>query len=116
MNVKECYEMFGGDYDEILHLLASDERILKYLLKFKEDQCMDGLTLALKEKRYEDAFRYVHTLKGVSSNLRMKKLEVSSSDLTEVLRRHETEVDDLYEKVKQDYEMTIQAIDSLMKL
>lgn len=115
MNVKECYKIIDGDYQEIMRLLVSEERVIKYLLKFKEDQCMDELTKALDEKRYEDAFRYAHTLKGVSINLMMKKLVASSSALTDALRQHETAVEKLYDQVREDYNLTISTIDNLMK-
>lgn len=115
MNVKDCYEKINGDYHEIMHLLVSEDRVIKYLLKFKNDQCMNELTKALDEKRYEDAFRYAHTLKGISINLMMKKLAASSSALTDALRQHETSVEKLYNQVKDDYEITISAIDTLIK-
>lgn len=114
MNVKECYEMLGGDYDEIMRLMISEERVIKYLLKFKEDHCMLDLTTALNDKRYDEAFRFAHTLKGVSINLMMKRLEASCSALTEALRAKQTEVEQLYNQVKSDYELTIQAIDCLI--
>lgn len=115
MSVKDCYEKINGDYYEIMHLLVSEDRVIKYLLKFKNDQCMNELTKALDEKRYEDAFRYAHTLKGISINLMMKKLAASSSALTDALRQHETSVEKLYNQVKDDYEITISAIDTLIK-
>ena len=110
MNVKECYERFGGNYEEIMRLLMTEARVIKYLLKFRKDTCMQELTKALKEERYEDAFRYAHTLKGVSTNLMMERLVVSSCELTEALRHNETDVEDLYNNVKEDYDLIIEAI------
>ena len=110
MNVKECYEMFGGNYEEIMRLLMTEARVIKYLLKSRKDTCMQELTKALKEERYEDAFRYAHTLKGVSTNLMMERLVVSSCELTEALRHNETDVEDLYNNVKEDYDLIIEAI------
>ena len=43
MNVKECYEMFGGNYEEIMRLLMTEARVIKYLLKFRKDTCMQEL-------------------------------------------------------------------------
>lgn len=114
MNIKECYTEFGGDYEEILRLLMNEERIMKYLKKFKEDTTMTKLEDALTNQQYEDAFRYAHTLKGICINLMIKQLGTSSSALTEALRRQEHDVENLYKQVKIDYDITIAAIDQLL--
>ena len=72
MNVKECYEMFGGNYEEIMRLLMTEARVIKYLLKFRKDTCMQELTNALSH--------------------------------------NETDVEDLYNNVKEDYDLIIEAI------
>ncbi|WP_232780319.1 Hpt domain-containing protein [Candidatus Stoquefichus sp. SB1] len=114
MTIKECYEAMGGDYDEIIHLLINEQRIMKYLIKFTEDKSMQNLSDALEQGDYEQAFRSVHTLKGVTINLGMKKLADSSHLLTEALRNNEKNIDDLYQNVKADYDQTIHAIHQLL--
>lgn len=110
MSVKECYEMFGGNYDEVMRLFMNEVRVIKYLLKFKNDTCMQELTRALEEERYDNAFHYAHTLKGVSINLMLGKLITSSAVLTDALRQGETDVKELYNNVKADYDLIIKAI------
>ena len=34
MTLQECYEKMGGDYEEVLARLISQERIAKYMVKF----------------------------------------------------------------------------------
>lgn len=114
MNVKECYTLMGGDYDEIMYLMRSEARIIKYLKRFKEDQTMQQLTQALEQQDYDLAFRCAHTLKGVSVNLNMMNLATSSNQLTTALREQKKNVEDLYLAVKQDYDATIKAIDELL--
>lgn len=115
MTIKECYEKMGGDYDAIMNLLQRESRIKAYLVKFSEDQSMNGLSEALELKQYDDAFRYVHTLKGICLNLGMITLANSSSILTEALRAGETSVNDMYNQVKKDYDQTIEAIEALLE-
>lgn len=115
MTIKECYEKMGGDYDAIMNLLQRESRIKAYLVKFSEDQSMNGLSEALELKQYDDAFRYVHTLKGICLNLGMTTLANSSSILTEALRAGETSVNDMYNQVKKDYDQTIEAIEALLE-
>ena len=86
MTLKECYDMFGGDYEDVSRRLPSEKLIEKFFLKFQDDKSYENLQNALKEGDYEEAFRAAHTLKGVAQNLSFKNLGQSSSSLTEALR------------------------------
>ena len=37
MNLKECYRKLGGDYDEVLTRLYSEDMIRRFLIKFLND-------------------------------------------------------------------------------
>ncbi|MGN0401475.1 MAG: Hpt domain-containing protein [Acetatifactor sp.] len=115
MELRQVYEQLNGDYDSVLSRLMTEERIVKYLLKFL-DQNMDILILkALETEDYETAFREAHNLKGVCANLNLDRLEVSASALTEALRRGKPEGDisSLVENMKSDYQLTVNALKSL---
>ena len=114
MSVKKCYTLMGGNYDEVMRLMMSEARVVKYLTKFKQDTTMQQLTQALEHQEYEDAFRYAHTLKGVSMNLYFTNLAESSSKLTEALRVNNTDVASLYADVKRDYDIVMKAINELV--
>lgn len=86
MTLEEFYEAVGGDLAEVRARLAKDERILKYLNKFVDSTDYDELVTALGESRYEDAFRFVHNLKGVAANLGLRSLFEVSHVLCEELR------------------------------
>lgn len=62
MNVKECYTLMGGDYDEIMYLMRSEARIIKYLKRFKEDQTMQQLTQALEQQDYDATIKAIDEL------------------------------------------------------
>ena len=100
MTVQECYEALGEDFNDVLSRLMKPELVKRFLEK------------ALAEKRYEDAFRYAHNMKGVGLNLGLSKFQKSSDVLCESLRHGEPAVDiePLIEDVRQNYRKVVEAI------
>ena len=88
MTIRECYAQFGGDFDDVMNRLLKEERVAKYAKMFASSAGSDyeQLHTALREERYEDAFRAVHNLKGVSLNLALTPLHQASHVLCEALR------------------------------
>lgn len=118
MDVKECYEAFGGNYDECFSRLRTNERITKFLLKMAEDGSFVLLENSLKEGNMPEAFRAAHTLKGVCLNLSVTRLFNSSSHLTEALRGREeygSDLKPLFDEVKEDYTLFMECIAKLDK-
>lgn len=114
MTIQECYQQFGGDFDEIMTRLPSETLVKKFITKFLDDSSFPNLQAAMEEGSREKAFRAVHTLKGVCANLNMNRLMLSASKLTELLRPETEEIpagaDELFEEVRRDYELTVSAI------
>lgn len=114
MDVRACYEEMGSNFDEVLSRLGSEQMVQRFALKFLNDKSYETLKEALREKDVESAFRAAHTLKGVCVNLGFDKLFSVSSALTEKLRAKELDgTDEMFEKVKEQYEITIGAIQKL---
>ncbi len=114
MDLKEFYKQVGGDYDSIIGRLIKEERIKKYLFKFLDDATFDNLCKKMEENDIEEAFRAAHTIKGVCQNLDLLTLYKSSHDMTEALRNGKAEnVDEIFEQLKKDYELTYSAIKEL---
>ena len=114
MTVKECYEKAGSDYDGVLRRLGSEALVKRFAVKFLNDPSFQDLTDGLAEKDGEKAFRAAHTLKGVCLNLGFTKLYEVSAELTEVLRGRELpDNEELYRKVKEQYEVLTAAIQEL---
>lgn len=115
MTVRECYAQMGADYEDVLERLMNDERIQKYLIKFKNANMFQDICDALAAQDYETAFRNVHSLKGMSLNLSLTKLGQSSHILCEALRggKPTQDITPLLEAVRADYEQSITAIDLL---
>lgn len=77
----------GADVEGTLHRFMGNEALFqKFLLKFKDDTNYAGLTESLDSGNYEEAFKYAHTLKGVSANLGLDPIGRPVSALTELLR------------------------------
>ena len=101
----------GADFDNVLGRLGSEQMVQRFALKFLNDTSYQTLEETLKEKNVEQAFRAAHTLKGVCLNLGFDNLFTVSSELTEKLRAGELDgTEELFEKVKEQYEITVKAI------
>ena len=111
MTIKECYEKVGSDYDGVLKRLGSEALVKRFAVKFLNDPSFQELTDGLAAQDGEKAFRAAHTLKGVCLNLGLKNLYTVSSDLTEKLRRRSLDgADELFEKVREQYDITVNAL------
>ena len=115
MTTKECYELMGADYEDVLGRLMMEKLVKKFLYKFVDAKDMEELESSLAAKDYDTAFRMAHNLKGVCANLSITKLGASSSELCEELRggNYTDKVEPLLAVVQADYEATVAAIRKL---
>ena len=114
MTIQECYQKLGGDYAQVEKRLPGIHLIRKFIAKFLDDGSYPELCRAMEQGQTEEVFRAAHTLKGVSANLGFDRLTTSSGELTELLRGRTdgipTEAVPLLDMVRQDYELTADAI------
>ncbi len=111
MTLKECYEILGGGYEDVLSRFMSERLVQKFVIKFLDDKSFDTLKSSLEIGNYEEAFRAAHTIKGICQNLGFEKLLHSSSSLTEALRNKQYNItDELFLKVQADYIDAVRAI------
>lgn len=114
MNINECYQAMGADYEEVFGRLRSERLITKFVLKFPGDPSFSQLQSTLEEKNVEEAFRAAHTLKGVAQKLGFTPLYEATATLTEVLRAGNLPEDDnMMNAVAKEYERTVAAIEQL---
>ncbi|WP_195283491.1 Hpt domain-containing protein [Harryflintia acetispora] len=115
MTVKECFENLGADYDDVLRRMGTQERLLRFLSKFPQDPSFSLLCGAYERGDAGEAFRAVHSLKGVSVNLGLSSLYASACALTEELRGGTITPASapMLEHLRQDYEATIACIREL---
>lgn len=114
MTLQECYQALGGDYEEVLARLRSERLVRKFVLKFLDDKSYELFCAMAAEKNDAEAFRAVHTIKGVCQNLGFTRLLQSSSQMADALRHGWTpEADALTGQLEADYRATADAIRKL---
>ena len=115
MTIRECFDTLGADYDDVLRRLGTQERILRFLTRFPQDPSFSLLCNAYERGDAGEAFRAVHSLKGVSVNLGLSSLYACACALTEELRGGEITPASasMFEQLRQDYEATIACIQKL---
>ena len=114
MNLTECYNAIGGNYEDVLRRLTSERLVRKFAVKFLDDKSYELLESSLNENNIEEAFRAAHTIKGVCSNLSFSKLLHSSEDITEALRAGDLEkAKQLFPAVTENYQLTVNSIKAL---
>lgn len=92
MTVAEFYDSIGGNYQDIVSRLHTDERIVKFLKLFLKDNTYQNLKKHMQEENWEKAFLSAHTLKGVTQNLSMDNIGTAAINITEALRKKDTEL------------------------
>ena len=114
MNLQEFYAVVGGNYEETLKRLMGEAVLRRFTAKFPNDQSFAALKQAVADGDREAAFRAAHTIKGLCLNLGFGKLLASSEALTEALRSEMPDnVNELFEKVSEDYALTMDAVEKL---
>ena len=108
MTVNEFYQKVDGDYTDAINRLQSDV--------LPGDNSMTLLAEAVEKSEAEQAFRAVHTLKGMALNLSLSALAEVCSAMTELLRGKEAlpaEAGQYYDAVRREYERVREALEEL---
>ena len=116
MTVQECYDKMGGDYNDVIGRLRTDERVAKFLTRVISDPSFVLLESAFANGNAEEAFRAAHTIKGVCGNLSLTKMAKSASALTEALRgaaEIPPEAASLIAQLRQDFALCAASINEL---
>jgi len=112
MNLRECYDRLGGDFDEVMGRLRREQLVTKLLYKFLENKSFTLFEASMSAQDYDEALRGVHTLKGVCQNLAFTRLYESSNAITSALK--EKNVDramELAPQLSEDYYRVIHAVE-----
>ena len=86
MTLTEFYAAVGGSYEDASARLQNDAFIGRFLRMLPRDDSMARLTAAVDSGSAEEAFRAVHTLKGIALNLSLVRLAEACAAMTEALR------------------------------
>lgn len=115
MNLKECYEAFNGDYNDVMNRLPKEASVSKFLKKFATMEDFSKMMAAVEAQDYETVFATSHNLKGMAANLSISAFCTSVSAVCESVRggSPSDDFEILVKKAESDYEMTLSAIEKL---
>ena len=103
MTIRECYDAMGGNYADVEGRLRTEERIKKFVLRVLNDSSYELLCKSIEDR-------------SICQNLSLDRLYESSNNLAELLRNKEdysADLEPVLEKVKEDYQVTIDCIKQL---
>ncbi len=105
MNTKKIIEA-GVNYNEGLKRFSGNKELYeKYLVKFFEDSSISGLKECIQKGRYDEAFKYAHTMKGISGNLSLTNIYFCCCELVKALRNNVYDnLPELYNSLKVSYD------------
>lgn len=63
------YRRLGGDYQDVYYRLEDEKTILRFLKRFLEEESYRNFLERYEAHDEEEAYRYIHNLKGVCLNL-----------------------------------------------
>lgn len=117
LSLRECYTAAGADYEDAMRRFMSEERVDRFLTMFLRDRSFELLCDAMEKKEYDEAFRAVHTMKGICMNLGFTELLKACAALTEDLRSGQPGADTgaRFETVRTEYQRTAKAIRSRLE-
>ena len=103
------------DVNDALNRIGGNEGLYKKLLtRFVEGNYLDAIYDAIQKGDAEEPARAAHTLKGVSANLSLVKIQSASLDLEHTLKEgadYSVKLDEL----KQVYSVTLDKIAEITK-
>lgn len=112
MELKEFCKNLEINYEENIARFAGNENIyIKFLKRLLEDNTYNNLKQAFSQNFYEDIEKYAHMLKGLAANLGINRIFLLSNDIVQSVRQKEfNNIDNLYDKLTKEYELTVQMI------
>lgn len=117
--LKEQLLEYGVLVDEaVRRFMGKEDLYQKFVFKFLSDASYQKLMEHLDANDYEEAFKDVHTLKGVTANLGLEPLREILAEMTELLRNKAPEdvdaeqVNEQREELKKKYERFTEIIKS----
>ena len=116
MTVSEFYAAVGGDHTEVLARLTSDALIARFLRMLPRDGSMELLCSSMASGNAAEAFRAVHSIKGMALNLGLPCLAEVCAVMTEALRGRgdiPESCGELFRNVKAEYDRVCGAISQL---
>lgn len=91
MELKQLYVSINGAYEKVMGCLGREERVARFVVRFLKDDSYETFLNGMHSDNWEEAFRGIHTLKGVCLNLGFTELGDMAGRITEMLRGKDME-------------------------
>lgn len=91
MKLTEFYTQINGDYTDVITRFGTQQRTQRFVSLFATDTSYNQFITAMNAKDYQEAFRAIHTLKGICLNLGFTSLLTPVSEITELLRNDDVD-------------------------
>ncbi len=113
--IREKLVEAGVDVKSALdRFMGRDDLLLRFLKKFGEDPNYELFKDSMAEKKYEEAFKAAHSLKGVCGNLSMVSLFQTISKEVEFLRGQQyEEAEKMLPQVVEEYDKSVAVLKTL---
>lgn len=105
IELRERLKQAGVGWESAMERFLNNETLYeRFLRKFIADESFQGLLQAMEEKKYEEAFKFAHTFKGLTGNLSLDSLYQNIQPIVEELRAGNGDgVEKIIEQIKKDY-------------
>ena len=105
----------GVDTIAALNRFAGDSGMYeRFLMKFLKDQSFYNAGCAVKSEDWDDMFRQVHTLKGVTGNLGLSRMYDICTEIVASLRaKNYKEAAELYKNLETAYNKICAVLDKI---
>lgn len=115
MNLMESCEKLNIKYTDMISKFGNNEMIyIRFLKKFLEDKTYETLEMAWKKKDYKEIERTAHTLKGITANLGINRLNMLTNELVQDIREQKYKMlEDIYQEIQKEYKLTKECIEKI---
>lgn len=110
--IRELNDM-GNEVVEFVNRLAGNEVLAaKIIKKFKTDRTFSQLKNSIVEENKIQAYRNLHTLKGVSANLGLTRLASECLQMQLIIRKEASDhTIDAFNRLEEEYRVVIQTLE-----
>jgi len=115
VDIRELYNVVGGDMTDLLTRLPREDMVERFVRKYLDSSEFENMLNAYENKDYRALFESTHQLKGMTANLSLTKQQAVFSEICESVRHGEPNIDlePLVEKAKVEYQTLKDAMANL---
>lgn len=113
MELREFYDIVGGDYDKALIYLKSEDAIKRFMKRFSADDCFERLIKALEQKNFAVSICTTEVLRDYAKSLCLTPFEEVCESLIAALDDEREDCEYLFWTLKTYYYLIIRSIPAL---